>query len=660
MQRRDSSDHSFFPAHLAEAGSFLSRREFLHTTALAGLALAVTSGCATTPRTASVGREPYEKLSADLLRDWCDGMLALQINNPAKPAEHGALGCPACGIIHGRCLDAVYPFLHQAKVSGDKKYLAAGIAVFEWGKNVSHEDGSWTVIADPKSWKGITVFGAIALAEALHYHGDLLDAETRTRWTERLGRAADYLYANFTSLDFSNVNYGCTGTYAFHLLGHSLNRPEYFERSRKLASEVKNYLSTPNGLLFGEGKPADGKSPRGCVPVDLGYNVEESLVALALYAEASGDAEFRKLVTRTMRAHLEFMLPDGGWDNSFGTRMAKWTYWGSRTSDGCQPGFAMLAKDEPAFATAAYENARLYRRCTANGLLHGGPHYASHGVPPCVHHTFTHAKALAAVLDHVDLARKIVPAAPLPRAVASGVREYPELATWLIARGPWRATLTANDWVYRKQVFQPTGGTISMLWHRDVGPLLAGSLAKYIPVESYNMQPLPPGGDQPLTPRLEFWEDGVWFTNLHDYSAQVAHSRNAGAEEFQITTQLRNEQQESPASGPVTARINYRFDKTTVEFTIRVTGGGARPVRFTLPVISPSGERVGQPRAERVEILKPQGRVVIAASVPLRLPVPGEKRIFNLIPGFEAVPIVVEMPARSDASFGCLVRIRID
>ena len=61
-------------------------------------------------------------------------------------------------------MDAVYPFLHMAKVTGEGKYLEAGISVFEWSKNVSHDDGSWTVISDPKSWKGITVFGAIALA----------------------------------------------------------------------------------------------------------------------------------------------------------------------------------------------------------------------------------------------------------------------------------------------------------------------------------------------------------------------------------------------------------------------------------------------------------------------------------------------------------------
>ena len=38
-----------------------------------------------------------------------------------------------------------------------------------------------------------------------------------------------------------------------------------------------------------------------------------------------------------LRTHMEFMLPDGAWDNSWGTRNYKWSWWGSRTSDGCHP-----------------------------------------------------------------------------------------------------------------------------------------------------------------------------------------------------------------------------------------------------------------------------------------------------------------------------------
>ncbi len=628
--------------------SALTRREFCARTALGLLAATLPLGCATHPlRPVGAETVPFATLARELLREWGDALVALQIHDPANPTTHGALSCPACGFIHGRCLDAVYPLLHLAKVTGDKKYLAAGIAVFEWGKNVSQSDGSWTVIADPKSWRGITVFGAIALAETLHYHSDLLDAATRARWTERLGRAAEYLHANFTRLNFSNVNYGCTGVYALHLLGQTLNRPEYFERSRQLASEVKNFLSTPNGLLFGEGKPTDGKTPRGCVPVDLGYNVEESLVALALYADAAGDAEFRALITRTLRAHLEFMLPDGAWDNSFGTRMAKWTYWGSRTTDGCQPGFTVLAKDNPAFATAVYRNTELMRRCTRDGLLHGGLHYASHGVKPCVHHTFTHAKALAAVLDYAGLAEKISPVAPLPRTEADGVKAFPEIATWLAARGPWRGTVTAYDASYRKELYQPTGGSLSLLWHRAVGPLLTGSLAEYVLVEANNMQANPAAEDFPLTPRLEAWEDATWFTNLHDLQATVMSSDWNGVIGFDVQTRLLSRTQAIPSAGPLSCQLRYEFAADSV--TIRAQTDHARPeslkLALTFPVISPTGEKVRQVSARRIEIQKPAGLVVIEADVPLRIRATARERAFNLVPGFEAVPIVVDFLA---------------
>lgn len=635
---------------------FLTRRQFLRAAALGGLAISLPWGCAS-DRVAQAGVGSFDELSRDLLRDWCDGMLKVQIHDPADPARHGALGCPACDIIHGRCMDAVYPFLHMAKVTGQKKYLDAGVAVFEWSKNVSHDDGSWTVITDPKSWKGITVFGAIALAETLHRHGDLLDAATRQRWHDRLGRAGDYLHKTFTRLDFSNINYGCTGAYGFVLLGRVLDRPAYLERSRQLISGLKDFLTQPNGLLFGEGKPANGTSPRGCRPVDLGYNVEESLVALAQCAKATGDADLAATVIRLLHSHLEFMLPDGGWDNSWGTRQAKWTYWGSRTSDGCQPGYALFAEDHPAFATAVVENTRLYRRCTANGLLHGGPHYVSHGVKPCVHHTFTHAKALAALRDHGDLPRRIQAIAPLPRATADGIREYPEIATWLAARGPWRATVTATDWIYNKQAQQPTGGALSMLWHNRVGPLLAGSMARYFMVEKYNMQLHPDPGEHPLTPRVELWQDDSWFTQLYDLTAKVNHSDKNGVIGFEVSGRLLDEERREPARGKSGFSLVYQFDGETATIVAHApgAGSGASGPRLVLPLISPTGETVKQTAPGRIEIHKPKGIVVIEANAPLHIQKTTRSRIFNLVPGFEAVPIIADIPP--DTRLECRLRV---
>ena len=634
----------------------LNRRRFIQSTAAGCLALTLPP-IVRAENAPGDGDESFDALSRDLLRDWCDGMLAVRIHAPGDPARHGALNCPGCNFIHGRCMDAVYPFLHMAKVTGDEKFLAAGIDVFEWSKNVSLESGAWTNDLNPKSWQGITLFGAIALAETLHHHGDLLDANTRSRWFERLGRAADFIYATIDRMEYANINYGCTAIFGMHLLGKMLDRPQYLERSRQLAAALDTYITEPSRLLVGEGKPATKTSPRGCRPVDLAYNVEESLPAMTMAALAIGDEKLAATVRRMLISHLDFMLPDGAWDNSFGTRQAKWTYYGSRTSDGCQPGYALMADHHPAFATAVIENTRLMRRCTVNGLLAGGPHLPSAGMKPCVHHTFTHAKALAAVRDHEGLAQKIHRTAPLPRAVADGIRHYPEINTWLAARGPWRATITASDWLYHENVRQPTGGCISLLWHEQVGPLLAGSMPRYVTVEPHNMQVHPHPGDHPLTPRVELRLGNTWFTQLFDLAAEVKHTDADGRLSFEVATRLLDEPGNPPPNGRPECALAYHFDPESASLTASAPGvgnGSARP-RLMLPLISPTGEKVTRISANRIEIRKPGGTLVVETNAPLEIENPGRPRIFNLVPGFEAVPLFAEIPA--DAPLICRILV---
>lgn len=635
----------------------MNRRRFIQSTAAGCLGLALPS-ISRASQSAAEGDESFDTLSRDLLRDWCDGMLAVRIVAPGDPARHGALDCPGCNVIHGRCMDAVYPFLHLAKATGEVKYLSAGIEVFEWSKNVTLESGAWTNDLNPDSWKGTTLFGAIAVAETLHHHGDLLDGATRRRWTERLGRAADFIYATIDRLEFANINYGCTAILGMHLLGKMFDRPHYLERSRKLADDLDQYISEPSAFLFGEGKPATRVSPRGCRPVDLGYNVEETLPALAMAALAGGNEKLAASVRRMMETHLDFMLPDGAWDNSFGTRQAKWTYWGSRTSDGCQPGYALMAAHHPAFATAVIENTRLMLRCTVNGLLAGGPHLVSAGMKPCVHHTFTHAKALATVRDQKGLAQKIHRSAPLPRAVADGVRHYPEILTWLAARGPWRTTVTATDWHYPGNVRQPTGGCISLLWHETLGPLFAGSMPLYVQVEPHNMQDHPHPGDHPLTPRIELRDGKSWFTQLYDLTAEVKHGDDDGRITFEVATRLLDESGKAPPQGRSECTLGYRFDRETTTITASAPGvgsGAGRP-RLVLPIISPGGEKVTRPSVDRIEIHKPGGTLVLEANVPLQIEDTGRPRVFNLVPGFEAIPVFAEIPAGETLS--CRIRLR--
>ena len=620
----------------------MERMAFMQLSAIGGIGL--TLPMTTWLNSCSHKMEPthsveFKKLAFDLLKDWCDGMIGVQVIDPSDSKVHGMLKCPACDEVHARSMDAVYPFLHMAKATGEKKYLDAGIAAFEWGQNVSLPDGSWSNGLDPKSWNGTTIFGAIALAEALHYYSDLLDDARHERWKERLGQAAEFIYEKFT-ISFTNINYPATAVYGLNLIGRVLKNENYIARSKELAEEVKAYFTEPNHLLFGEGKPSDKRSAKGLSAVDLGYNVEESLNSLVMYALHVNDEDLLDLITKSLNSHLEFMLPDGGWDNSWGTRQFKWSYWGSRTTDGCQPAFGMMAHKNPALGTAAVKSTELLRRCTADGLLHGGIHYLSHGIKPCVHHTFSHSKNLAAMLDHWDHLPEINTTAPLPRTTADGIKYFPELDTNLFARGDWRGTVTAYDAIYKDGHYrQATGGALSVLYHNRVGLLCAASMAIYKLVEPYNQQPNP-GEDFAFTPRVETFKDEVWYSNIFDRAATMTSGDAEGEIRLNAQAQLKNKENEAVTETASDFELTYTCSKGVM----RITAKTAQPIKlktaFVLPIISPTGELVAQPNPNEITVQKPEGLVSIKANVPLVIKeIPGE-RTFNMVPGAEAIPIM--------------------
>lgn len=598
--------------------------------------------------------------SEALLRDWCDGLLRQQIDEPNDSARHGAFTCPACGFLHGRCGDAVLPLLTMAQRSGEERYLRAALAVAGWMRNVDAPDGAWTNEVDPGSWKGITVFGAIARAEALAWHGDLLDEATRAAWRERLRQAGEFILRTFTC-EYGNINYAAAGSHGLALLGRLLEEPDFGRRARELAHGVLGYLTPGGRLLHGEGRPSDRRtsgrrSAKGCYAVDLGYNVEESLPALLAYAELTSDDEVGAAAEESFTRHLAFMLPDGGWDNSWGTRNYKWSYWGSRTADGCQPALLRLARRRPLFATAAWRNLRLLRSCTHEGLLHGGPHLAAHGVPPCVHHTFCHAKALAAALRFEGEALEFDLSRPLWREHTAGLVAWPDIATMTAAHGPWLATVTGYDWRYRPEVFHATGGALSMLWHRQVGLICAASLARYVMTEAHNMQPNPDGEDFCLTPRVELRLGDAWYSNVFSLSSALREGRGPGGLEVQAEAPLVDAEQNAPPTGTAVATLHYRFERARFTMTARLSGEEALPWSLVLPIVSAGDEPVRWLGPRRVAIDKPAGTLLIEANAPLlRLPSRRE-RVFSPVGGVQAVPLAAE----ADGHGELMITITID
>lgn len=555
-----------------------------------------------------------------LLKEWTDALLSCTLKDPLHPSMDGAILCPACSHIHGRCHEAVYPLLAMADISGETKYLDAARSLFRWSAFMLCDDGS--LYNDSQSaWNGPTVFSAVSLEKALRYHGGLLTAKEKAAWEERLLQMAAWLQDNITPEGKFNINYLAANAAALSLTGRYFDRAPLLARAKRLADFCFQHISE-RGLVYGEGSLKRRATPRGGCAVDVGYNVEETLPSLFDYAEAMGDENARSTVRETARAHLDFMLPDGAWDDSFGTRNFKWTYWGSRTADGCQAMLNALGKDEPVFAEAAYRNLLLYQRCT-EGLLYGGPHYRRHGEMPCVHHAFCHAKALAQVLDEgaAEFERAALPADGPER-----VKYYPEIETYRLARGDWRMTVCAGDFPYMKGG-HASGGAVTLLWHRAYGPLIAAANTDYSLREPLNQQLTRKKSLQgSLCPRLEKEENGTVYSQVYDFTASVAVEALPDRTAIHVSGVLCDMDHHASPGGDA-----YALTYTLTERGLSIQGTAS--AALILPIVCPAGH---PPAVSENRVLL-DGKICIASAAGIDCKGP----VFNLAPGFEAANLVV-------------------
>ena len=169
-----------------------------------------------------------------LLKEWLDALLACTVNDPVHPSVDGAILCPACTTVHGRCHEAVYPLMAMADFSGEAKYLDAARKLFRWSSWMLCDDGS--LYNDSQSaWNGTTVFGAISLIHALRHHGHLLGTGERKEWEDRLFRMAGWLQDGISPEKKFNINYIAANAAAMALIGCYYNLDGMTAQARKLA-----------------------------------------------------------------------------------------------------------------------------------------------------------------------------------------------------------------------------------------------------------------------------------------------------------------------------------------------------------------------------------------------------------------------------------------
>ena len=113
----------------------------------------------------------------NLMKAWCDELLKTQLDMP-DPLLDGAILCPGCAIVHGRCADMILPLVLLYDKTGEERYLTAAKRLIDWTEyNLLTEHDDYRNDLGNR-WKGTNIFSCLAIGETLHRFGNILDKET--------------------------------------------------------------------------------------------------------------------------------------------------------------------------------------------------------------------------------------------------------------------------------------------------------------------------------------------------------------------------------------------------------------------------------------------------------------------------------------------------
>ncbi len=480
------------------------------------------------------------------------------------------------------------------------------------------------------------MFAALSFLKSLKYHSHLLARDEADAMQMRLKAACNWIGANIVPERRLNINYVCAGAAALAEAGEYFADHEYASLAKALADLAFDCISEKR-LLYGEGTPVKRVTAHGVRPVDVAYNVEESLPCLFEYARTAGDGALINRVKDITAAQLGLMLPDGAWDNSFGTRNFKWTYWGGRTSDGSQALLNALGKQDSCFAEAALRNLELMQKAT-DGLLYGGMDYRAHGEMPCVHHAFCHAKTLAQALDEGICEFERI---PLPSDRPPALEAYRELNVSRAAKGDWRMTVCGGDFEYMRGGCA-SGGVITLLWHARYGAVIASANTDYSLKEAHNQQLSRMKAEHKcVCARLE----GEDASQMYAYDAAAEYTVCAR----RVTVRIRGNLADL-SHNPKPNSAGYELKYTLCEDGLRAAAHAPDgSCRFVLPVVS-AWEEVKRCGGNQVCFRRNGVLLKLWSATPIL----SVNKAFNLSPGFCCSEIVIAPDAENSFSFSLL------
>ncbi len=171
-------------------------------------------------------------------------------------------------------------------------------------------------------------------------------------------------------------------------------------------------------------------------------------------------------------------------------------------------------------------------------------------------------------------------------------------------------------------------------------------MTEYQMIEISNQQAFLDKPHMPLTPRIESAGKQT-YTSLSDFEATlIALDEQMGAAReiaFVAKGRLLTASHQPPPTGEAHYQLAYSLTQSAVEIRATADALAQTPLQFILPVISRSNEAVAQPDPRTIQITKPKGTLTIRTNASQGFEAAPKERTFNLVPGFECVPLTITM-----------------
>ena len=541
-----------------------------------------------------------------LLLTLCSGIAGYV--KPLGP-RGGSVFCPTTNDYPRRGPEAAVAFAVAYRLTGERRYLTIARDMVWTAVDWQNADGSWGLGASPQSWRGATVFKLWNLSATYLELKDAFSTAEQEEIRQTIGRAAHWVAgieplthlrhaaqsiinrlsgaarARATQRRYFPTNYIAAAPFALHYAFLATGDDSVLAPIGGFLQYVDRFI---NADLFFEGevnepKPAQKwlaaaqKLTRRGTGVDVAYGLDVSVPLAALYAKLTGDEARRERLSKSARAHLNFLYPDGELDNSFAAR----GYHGTPARHSIQLLEAAFGDLDSCFGRAARANAGLLLRCVADGVMHYAPEKSGRpDLPYAIGESGTVERATAAalMLRHLPQ-RQPTQNSKLLCEEDHGQVWFETLQTGVFRHRPFMGTVSAyrhnTSRLPYRFVAQPTGGALCMLYHDAYGFIYKSSPIYYERVESGTMPEWRDGGC--TTPRVVL--AGKDATSANDVRAKVT----ALATGFAVTGRLRRRWTAQPGN-PFTLR--YEVRDQTLAMAVTVDRLAARDTAvLVLPVV---------------------------------------------------------------------------